>query len=775
MKREELKEILEKRVLVLDGAYGTELAKRGYPNVPEMVVLEAPQAVKKLHEDYVKAGANAILTCTFGANDVKLSKFGLEEKQVEIVKAAVSIAKSASNGALIFGDIGPTGELPYPIGSMNFDDYFNTFKKVASLLLNEGVDAIILETFTDIMELKAAVLAVRELSKDVFLIAHLTFDENARTLTGTDPMNFALTFNDLDVDAIGVNCSLGPQEILPIFEELSKYSDKMLVVEPDAGSPILKGGKVHYPIGPQDFAFYVDSFWEAKANIIGSCCGSDPDYTTAIAKRVGKRSPIREDGKKIFAFTSPTDVADLDDFVVIGERINPAGRKKLQQHMKDKNLDAIMKVATQQKEFGAKALDVNFGLEQFVDTRFMSEVVNSIAYKLGTPISLDIQSIDALEYVLKRYPGRALVNSSRVDAEELRKKLDLIKTYGGMLVMLAMEESVPESFEERKKAIKRGLKIAQEFGISKERLVVDPIILAVGAGASPKETLKTIEYLNEIGLKSTVGLSNISFGMPNRSYLNAAFLSMAVSSGLSSAILNPKDQNVMQILDASLILNGKSLELNIQKSENASELDKLVGMILAGEEKKLLDSVDEILKTEEPLSVIDNHLKPAMDVIGDMYDKAKIFLPQLILAAQTAQKAFEKVQSLFEKKESSEKFVIATVKGDVHDIGKNIVATILKSAGYDVIDLGRNVPSEKIVQAVKKEKPVMLGLSAMMTTTAPKIQETIEKVKDEGISLPVIVGGASLNEELARELGADFYAKNATDAVKVLEKLKEKK
>ena len=770
MKREELKKILNERVLVLDGAYGTELAKRGYPDVPEKVVLENSQAIKKLHEDYIQAGANAILTSTFGANDVKLSKFGLESQQEKIVNSAVEIARTASKGTLIFGDIGPTGELPYPIGEMKFDDYFNTFKKVASLILKAGVDAIILETFTDIMELKAAVLAVRELSTEIFLIAHLTFDENARSLTGTDPTNFALTFNDLDVDAIGVNCSLGPQEILPIFEEISKYSDKMLVVEPDAGAPILKNGETHYPVGPQDFAFYVDSFWEAKANIIGSCCGSDPTYTAAISKRVGKRSPIKEEAKKVFAFTSPTDIADLDDFVVIGERINPAGRKKLQQYMKDKNMDAVMKVATSQKEAGAKALDVNFGLEQFVDVGFMSDTVNSIAYKLGTPISLDIQSFEALEHVLKRYPGRALVNSSRADEEELAKKLELIKSYGGMLVVLSMEEGVPTSFEDRKKAIEKALKMAENFGIPKERLVFDPIILAVGAGASPKETLKAIEYLNESGLKSVVGLSNISFGMPNRSYLNAAFLAMAVSYGLSSAIMNPKDQNVMQMLEASLILNGKSLELKVQKGEG--DTNQLVDLILSGEEKKLLDYVDELLKAEEPLNVIENHLKPAMDVIGDMYDKSKIFLPQLILAAQTAQKAFEKVQSLFEKKESSEKFVIATVKGDVHDIGKNIVATILRSAGYDVVDLGRNVAPEKIIDAIKSEKPVMLGLSAMMTTTAPKIQETIEKMKGEGISLPVIVGGASLNEELAKELGADFYAQNATDAVKALKNIK---
>ena len=770
LKREELKKILKERVLILDGAYGTELAKRGYEDIPEKVLLESPSILKKLHEDYINSGSDVLLTCTFGANEVKLSKFGLDSEQERIVKTAVEVAKETSNKALIFGDIGPTGELPKPLGSMTFDDYFKVFERSASLLLKNGVDAIILETFTDILELKAAVFAVRELSKEIFLAVHLTFDKNARTLTGTDPMNFALTFNDLDVDAIGTNCSLGPQEILPIFEEMARYSDKMLIVEPDAGSPILKNGVVTYPIGAEEFAFYVDSFWESKANIIGSCCGSDPSYTAMISKRVGKRAPIIEKGKEVFAFSSPSDMVSFDDFVIIGERINPAGRKKLQEAMKNSDLEKVMKIASDQKKAKAEALDVNFGLEQFVSTKFMSNTVNSIAYNVGMPVSLDIQSINALEETLKRYPARPLINSSRVEEKEMTLKTKLLKKYGGMLVVLAMEEGVPESFEERKKAIEKGLKIAEKNGIQFDRLIFDPIILAVGAGVSLKETLKTIEYIKEMGSKSVVGLSNVSFGMPDRSYLNAAFLSAAIFYGLNSAILNPKDEEVMRILNASLILNGKSLKMSFQSEIKES----FVGLILTGDENSLLKRVDELLSSKNPLEVIDEDLKPAMDIVGDLYDRSKIFLPQLILAAQTVQKAFEKVQSLFKQKESSEKFVIATVKGDVHDIGKNIVATILKSSGYKVIDLGRNVPTEKIVQVVIEERPVMLGLSAMMTTTAPKIKETIDVLKEKKIVLPVVVGGASMNEEVAKEFGADFYAKNATDALKFLELVKKK-
>ena len=768
MKRAELKRILKERVLVLDGAYGTELSRMGYDAPPEQIVLEKPSVIKKLHADYVMAGANAILTCTFGANPMKLAKYGLEQHHDEIVSRAVDVARKASREALIFGDIGPTGELPIPIGKATFDDYFENFKRTASILLHEGVDAIILETFSDILELKAATLAVRELSKDIFLIANMTFNENARTLTGTDPMNFALTFNDLDVDAIGTNCSLGPQEILPIFEEMSKYSEKLLVVEPDAGSPILHHGNVRYPVGPQDFAVHTDSFWESKANIIGSCCGSSPKYTAMISKKVGKRAPIEEEPRKIFAISSPSKIVDFKEFVAIGERINPAGRKKLQMAMRNSNLEKIMEIAKKQKNAHADVLDVNFGLEQFVSVDYMTEVVNSIAYKIEMPISIDIQLLEALEKVLREYPGRPLINSTRVVEKEMLTKIRLAQRYGGILVVLAMGEHVPTSFKERKSAIDRGLRIAESYNFPQNRIIFDPVILAVGAGSPPQDTLNAIAYLKDNGLKSMVGLSNISFGMPERSYINASFLSVTVSEGLSAAILNPLDEIVMGILRSTLILNGK--ELKIQ--EETKDPNSLIGLILSGDEKKLLEKIDVILKDEAPMEVIENYLRPAMDEVGKMYDKSKIFLPQLILAAQTAQKAFEKVQSLFTHQKSSGKFVIATVKGDVHDIGKNIVAAVVKSAGYQVVDMGRDVPAERIVDVVKKERPLMLGLSAMMTTTAPKIKEVTDELKKQKIELPVVVGGASLNEELAKELGADFYARSATDALKYLGMLK---
>jgi 5-methyltetrahydrofolate--homocysteine methyltransferase len=766
LNRKEFAKILKERVLILDGAYGTEFMMRGFKQSPEEILLTHPEAIKKLHEDYVKAGANALLTSTFGANPIKLSKIGLESHHDEIVKNAVKIAKSVSKGTLIFGDIGPTGDLPYPLGERTFDEYYESFKKTAEALLNENVDAIILETFTDILELKAAYFAVRDLSNEIFLIAHLTFDENGRTLTGTDPMNFAVTFDDLDVDAIGMNCSLAPEEMLPIFEELSKYSHKFLTVEPDAGKPILRGEKIEYPIGPDEFAIHVDSYWEAGANIVGSCCGSNPLHTSKISKIIGRRSPVEKDEKHLFAISSPSSVVDFDQFVIIGERLNPAGKKKLTEAMKDENVEYILDLAREQIEKGANTLDLNFGVEQSISKDFMAKVVSAITYKTGAPLSLDIQTPELLESVMKRYAGRPLINSARAVDDEFLKRANLIKKYGGLLIVLSMGEHVPESFEERKLSITHILHLLETIDLPKDRILFDPIVLAIGAGADARETIKTISYLESLGLKSSFGLSNVSFGMPDRSYINGAFLTMAILNGLSSAIMNPLDDTVMGNLKASLLLTKRS-RISMSKVQGS----ELLNFVLTGATEKLLSSVNEFLKTEEPVSVIENHLKPVMDEVGDLYGSGKIFLPQLILAAQTAQKAFEKVQALIPSGGDYGKFVIATVKGDVHDIGKNIVATIVKSAGYKVLDLGRDVPSEKIVDVVEKEQPIVVGLSAMMTTTAPRIKEVVDEIRKRHIKIPVIVGGASLNESLAKELGADFYAKSATDAIKYLKQM----
>ena len=770
-KRDAISKVLRERVLLLDGAYGTELMKRaGLKDVPpEILNVERPDVVESLHRDYVEAGSDVIITNTFGATPAKLAEYGLEEKFEEIVRNAVRAAKrAAKEKAFVFGDAGPTGKLPFPVGDKPFDFFYENYRKLFQIMVEEGVDGLILETFSDIAELKAAVIAARDVSKDVFLVAHLTFDENGRTLTGTDPLNFVLTFEDLDVDALGINCTLGPEELLPIFQELSKYTDKFLTVEPNAGMPIVEHGETIYPVGPVEFAVHVDSYWEAGANIIGGCCGTTPEHIRRMRRQLGKRAPVEREKKRFFAISSPTTVVNFEGFVVIGERINPAGRKKLRRAMEEGDLDYVVTDGRKQKEAGAQVLDVNFGIEQLVKEDFMERVMYSLAYSVGTPISIDVQTVSILERLVRSYPGRPLINSFRPVDEEMEKMV-ILKKYGGMVVLLAMEEEVPESYEDRLKAFKKGVEILHQNGIEKERILVDPIVLAMGAGGNPKDTLDFIEFLSKEGYRTTLGLSNLSFGLPDRSFYNASFLALAVEKGLTSAIMNPLDEVVMKTLRSTLVVLGIE-ELPKAKVE---ERDEIVETILKGESEKLLQMTKDFLSTlGNPLEVVEKYLRPAMEKIGDMYDKGKIFLPQLILAAQTAKPSFEYLESLMKAKgRSGKKVIIATVKGDVHDIGKNIVAAVMKSSGYDVLDLGKDVPSEEIVKRAEEEKPLVIALSAMMTTTAPRISEVVKMLREKGLDIPVLVGGASLNEKLARELGADFYAKDASQGVKVLKEI----
>ncbi|KHC93260.1 5-methyltetrahydrofolate--homocysteine methyltransferase [Thermotoga sp. Mc24] len=764
--RHEVSKLLSERVLLLDGAYGTEFMKYGYDDLPEELNIKAPDVVLKVHRSYIESGSDVILTNTFGATRMKLRKHGLADKLDPIVRNAVRIARRAAGEKLVFGDIGPTGELPYPLGNTLFEEFYENFRETVKIMVEEGVDGIIFETFSDVLELKAAVLAAREVSRDVFLIAHMTFDEKGRSLTGTDPANFTITFDELDVDALGINCSLGPEEILPIFQELSQYTDKFLVVEPNAGKPIVENGKTVYPLKPHDFAVHIDSYYELGVNIFGGCCGTTPEHVKLFRKVLGNRKPLQKRKKKrIFAVSSPSKLVTFDHFVVIGERINPAGRKKLWAEMQKGNEEIVINEAKTQVEKGAEVLDVNFGIESQIYIRYVEKIVQTLPYVSNVPLSLDIQSVDLAEKALRVYPGRPLFNSSKVDEEDLERKIGLLKKYGGTLIVLLMGKDVPKSFEERKGYFEKALKILEKHDFL-DRVIFDPGVLPLGAEGKPVEVLKTIEFISSRGFNTTVGLSNLSFGLPDRSYYNTAFLVLGVSKGLSSAIMNPFDETLMKTLNSALVVLEKK---ELPRAEVKEE--KLVEVILSGNQSELEKLVEDFLKKKDPLSIIEEHLRPAMERIGELYDKGKIFLPQLILAAQTVKPVFDKLTSMLPSDSQGETFVIATVKGDVHDIGKNIVASVIRSSGYRVVDLGKDVDTSKIVEAVERERPVALGLSAMMTTTVSRIKEVVEKLKEKNLKIPVIAGGASLNEKLAKELGADYYAKNASEAVKILKSL----
>ncbi len=565
--RERISRILEDRVLLLDGAYGTEFMKRASigDRPPEILNIEFPEIVENLHRDYVEAGADILITNTFGATPTKLEKSGLKDKFEEIVRNAVRLAKRASKGkTLIFGDVGPTGELAFPMGEKNFSFFYENFRSQVEIMVEEGVDGIILETFSDTAELKAAVLAVRDVSKDIFLIAHLTFDENGRTLTGTDPMNFALVFEDLDVDALGINCTLGPEELLPIFQELAKYTRKFLTVEPNAGMPFVKNGKTVYPVGPEEFSIHLDSYWKSGANILGGCCGTTPEHIREMRVKLGKRRPISRDIKKMFVISSPSKVVTFENFVIVGERINPAGRKKMSKAMEEGDLEYVLNEGKKQVKAGAEVLDVNFGIEKFVDRDFMEKVVYSLSYGVGAPLFLDVQTIPILRELVKSYPGRPVINSFRPVEEEI-EKIEIVKNYGGVLILLAMGESVPEGLEDRMKAFEKGVKILENFGLGKDRIIVDPVVLAMGAGGEPLKTLEFLKYVSDLGYRTTLGLSNLSFGLPNRSFYNSSFLVLAIDRGLSSAIVNPLDEIVMKSAKAARIVLG--MEELLEKKE----------------------------------------------------------------------------------------------------------------------------------------------------------------------------------------------------------------
>ncbi|MGA1821406.1 MAG: homocysteine S-methyltransferase family protein [Thermoplasmatota archaeon] len=768
--RTEIANLLKEKVLLLDGSYGAEFIRRsaGNVDVPDMLNITDPGMVGEIHRNYVEAGSDIILTNTFGATPVKLQASGIPDHR-EIVRAAVKIARSAAgDDTLIFGDIGPTGILPYPMGDGSFDLYHENYLKTARILIDEGVDGIMLETFTDILELKAACLAVRDISEDIFLAAMMTFDANGRTLTGTDPRIFAVTFNDLDVDAVGINCTLGPEEMVPIFQELSRFSDKYLIIEPNAGLPEILDGRTHYPVGPDRFSEFIETFWDLGANIMGGCCGTGPEHVRTMRDLIGKRPPSERDIETFPAVTSPSTMVNFDEFVIVGERINPAGRKKLREAMEGGDLNLIMDEASSQIEAGAKILDVNFGHESSVPADFMEKAVLAMTYNLGAPLSLDVQTPEVLGRLMKIYPGRPLVNSSTVKAGDMNIKFGYLSRYGGMIIVLAMGEDVPSTVEERIQNITKALSAVEDHGIGRNRILFDPIVLSMGAGNDPNNTLSTVRYLKNNNLLSICGLSNLSFGLPNRSFYNSSFLTMGIERGLTAAIMNPMDEVLMGMREAGLVISGR-MEIPMAAAE---EEMGLVKYLLEGRDGEALEITRTLLAEKDPMEVLQDELKPAMERIGVMYSKGEIFLPQLILAAQTSKPCFEHVENLLPPGSGKEVFVIATVKGDIHDIGKNIAAAVIRSSGYDVVDLGKDVPTDRIVEEVKERDPAALGLSAMMTTTAGRIGEIVTALRRAGSEVRVIAGGASLNERVVSDLGGDLYARDPVDAIEYLKTIK---
>ncbi|ACB84275.1 homocysteine S-methyltransferase family protein [Natranaerobius thermophilus] len=769
------------KLLFLDGSYGTELQRRGFEGNAEILNLQDQDLVKNVHYDYASAGADLILTNTFGGNRLKLKDAGYEDKVAEINSRGVELAKESAENidrdVLVVGDISSTGRFIEPVGDLSFTKAQQVFQEQGRYLIESGVDLIKIETMTDIKELKAAILGIRSIDEDLPLIVSMSFEQDGKTITGTSVPSYVTLMNDLPVDIIGLNCGVKSKDMLDLVKQASYYSLKPLSISPNAGDPDLD---LSYSEDPQEFSFYLDAISDLDmVAIVGGCCGTTPEYVDNYCSKLkGKeksrkllqQSQIHKDIPTLIS--SRTYQLDLDNnFVKIGERINPASKKNFQEEINNKDFSRIYDEAFSQMNEGSDVIDLNLGVEEDVELEDVETIVNGLDSLGCKPLSLDIQSSVLLEKALQVYPGRPIINSSSCDKEDLDNAIDLMKKYGGVLVLLAMSGTPKKTIQKRLDELKYGLEYLESKGIDESRIMVDPLVLPVGTEHDPKTTLELIKIISqEMECKTTLGLSNLSHGLPDRPQLNSAFVSMAIYNGLDSAIMDTSDQLVTQTVEKSLMLMGKE---TIWEDVAIDTEDQMVKDILTGNSDKVLTQVKSYLKDMTPLEVSQQLLGKAMKEIGDLYNDKSIYLPQLLLSAETVQPSFDYLNKLVgeHQEDSKGKIMLATVEGDVHDIGKKIVGTILKSGGFEIYDLGVDLPANEIVAEVKDIKPDILGLSAMMTSTIKKIAEVTEQLQAEGIDVKVIGGGASLNPELAQKFGCHAYAKDAHEALTKCEQL----
>jgi len=787
--RQIIKNKIKNREILFDGAMGTELIKKGLKkdDIPEIWNISKPEIVKNIHKDYIKNGASIITTNTFGANSIRLNSLKSTIDYKIVNAKAVEIAKQAilTNNVLIAGDIGPTGKT-FIQDSVTYNKIYSSFKKQAKILIESGVDLIIIETMSSLIEAKAAFFAVRDFYKDIFIALSLTFSENEKTLFGTDTTSFALSFSDLDIDAIGFNCSIGPEKMRDIYLQLYSLTDHLIFIQPNAGLPKFENNKTIYPLNPEKFTEELEFFVKNNIDFIGSCCGSSPSHTYLLRNLWDRESSNLKSKTNIKGISS-----SLSSFIFtkqkpicfIGEKINPTGKKKLPKYIEKKNIDKILNIAKKQQDNIADSIDINLGNEENLDLSFVKNLIINLDSLIRTPLTFDFQSLRLLQTIFPLYPGRAILNSINVNQDEISKKAPLLKRYGGMVILLATEDKILTSFKEKIKIIEKGIDILTNNGISPNRVIIDPLITTLSA-TDPTDSLEVIKWLKNEELLSVIGLSNISFGLPKRAFINTSFLIMALLKGLDAVIADPYDEYLKNILYSSeLILKKRTFKSFLRKSEietpknnakNISILDKISAKVIDGDNSDLYKLIDKAIKEKyNPLSDIAVSIKNALDIVGKNYENKKIFLPQLIMSAETAKLAFNYLNIFIEKKKPEKKEVIllASVYGDIHDIGKNIVSIMLQNAGYKIIDLGVNVKSEEIIKNAIKYNVSLIGLSSLITTTIPYIKEVIKLRNENSLQIPIIVGGAVLNKKLSEKLKADGYGKDAYNAVIVAKEL----
>ena len=785
-----IREEIGKRILFFDGGMGTLLQEQGLQTgeLPETWNLKNPEPIIQIHKAYLAAGADIILANTFGANRFKYG--GDLEK---IVTAGVANAKKAvaesGKKAYVALDIGSTGKLLKPMGTLDFEEAVDVFAEIIRAGEKAGADIILIETMSDTYELKAAVLAAKE-NSTLPIMATVIFDESKKMLTGASPQVVVSLLEGLGVDALGINCGLGPKQMKEIVKELLKYASIPVIVNPNAGLPRSENGKTVFDVGAEEFAEDMEEIVTMGAWFAGGCCGTTPAHIQAMVEKCKEITPVPITPKNYTFVTSYSTAVELGGRpVIIGERINPTGKSKFKQALRDHNIDYILEEGVKQEDSGAHILDVNVGLPEIDEAAMMETIVYELQSIMPIPLQIDTTNMEAMERALRIYNGKPMINSVNGKAEIMEQVFPLVKKYGGVVVGLALDEDgIPDTTEGRLAIAEKIYQTGEKYGISRKDIVIDALVMTMSTNnESAKITLDTVKEITARGGKTVLGVSNISFGLPQRELINAAFFTMAMNNGLSAGIINPNAKAMRQAYDTFCVLGGYDAQCmnyienyavtdapNAAAKPAASKLN-LTDSIIKGLKDQAYRATEEELKTKEPMEIINGELVPALDVVGQGFEKGTMFLPQLLMSAEAAKAGFEAirqyVQSHGEAQEKKATIVIATVKGDIHDIGKNIVKVLLENYGYEVIDLGKDVPPEKIVETVVDKHAPLVGLSALMTTTVVNMEESIKELHKEAPWCKIIVGGAVLTQEYADMIGADFYGKDAMQSVYYAERL----
>lgn len=785
---------------IFDGAMGTMLQAGGLEpgGCPELMNIEKPEVVKNIHRAYIEAGSTIIETNTFGASALKLDHYGLADRVAEINAAAVKIAKEAAAGrAKVAGSMGPTGRFVVPLGDLEFEDAYRCFAEQAKALVQAGADYLIIETCIDIQEMRAALLASKDVAPNVPVICQLSYSEDGRTVTGTDPQSAAIILSAMGADIIGVNCSLGPEQLVPIVRTLAKNCDTPISVQPNAGMPYLKDGETIFPMGPAEFGKWAEKLLAAGATYLGGCCGTTPDHIRALADALKDSTepqrPVRE--KKLY-LASRSKAVCIDKELptrLIGERINPTGRKKLAAEIREGSFLSVKKEALNQVKAGAQLLDVNMGVGGIDQAAAMKHAITEISQLTDAPLVIDTSDAKALEAGLRAYPGRALINSVSAEEARIAEFLPLAKKYGAAILCLPItDDGVPKTAQARLETVQSIIRAAREQGLDDGDFLLDALVMTVSADANAcQEVLRTLAlYRQELGYPSTMGLSNISFGLPNRPLINSTFFAMCLAAGLDAPIMNPYDDAMQRACKASAALLGHDpnglafskdeTNLSVPKKAAAAKETMLAALpaikqaVIEGEKDEVADLVEKAIREGHSANEItEKALTAAMTEIGEDFGAGRMFLPQVLLSAETMRAAFHRLKELIPASANAENgtVVIATVKGDVHDLGKNITGALLANSGFKLIDLGKDVDSTDIVKAAIENKADIVGLCALMTTTMVQIDKVIADLKEAGCQAKVMVGGAAVTQEYADSAGADAYAPDGVKAVELAKEL----